>query len=191
MPHLLQLVLPDLLVVQACTYKFVISYPTDLVIGWEQNITRVNEGQSFLELCIRVLNLEDTIELPAGFDVGIAANSIRGTAAGELPEKLILIKYNITSTHSSLHEDPGDYTALHEDVSAFYTAINDNTRRTCLQVEIIDDELLEEMEFFSIEIFSFPYVTDLEFPTDVQLDPDVAFVEILDNDCKCLDIYGK
>ena len=55
-----------------------------MIIGWEQNVTRVNESQSILELCVRVLNLADTIEFPEGFVVSLAANTIRGTAAGEL-----------------------------------------------------------------------------------------------------------
>ena len=59
------------------------SSPTDVIIGWEQNVTRVNESQSILELCVRVLNLADSVELPEGFEVSLAANTIRGTAAGE------------------------------------------------------------------------------------------------------------
>ena len=60
------------------------SCPTDVIIGWEQNVTRVNESESILELCVRVSNLDDTVEFPEGFEVSLAANTIRGTAAGEL-----------------------------------------------------------------------------------------------------------
>ena len=59
------------------------SFPTDVIIGWEQNVTSVNERQLLLELCVRVLNLDDDVEFP-GFGVCLAANTIRGTAAGEL-----------------------------------------------------------------------------------------------------------
>ena len=62
------------------------SCPTDVIIGWEQNITSVNESQSILELCVHVLNLADTVEFPEGFEVSLAANTIRGTAAGELSQ---------------------------------------------------------------------------------------------------------
>jgi len=63
------------------------SCPTDVIIGWEQNVTRVNESQSILELCVRVLNLDDTVEFPEGFEASLAANTIRGTAAGELSQE--------------------------------------------------------------------------------------------------------
>ena len=54
-----------------------------MIIVWERNVTCVNESQSILELCVRVLNL-DTVQFPEGFEVSLAANTIRGTAAGEL-----------------------------------------------------------------------------------------------------------
>ena len=55
-----------------------------MIIGWEQNVTRVNESQSILELYVRVMKLADTVEFPEGFEVSLSANTIRGTAAGEL-----------------------------------------------------------------------------------------------------------
>ncbi len=58
-----------------------------MIIGWEQNVTSVNEGQSMLELCVRVLNINDEVEFPEGFQVSLAANSIRGTAVGELSQE--------------------------------------------------------------------------------------------------------
>ena len=85
-------------------------------------------------------------------------------------------------SHLSLHEDPGDYVALQEDV--FTDIIANDTRRTCIEVTIVDDGLLEEPEFFSIEVVPDPFV--MMFPSNVLLAPDVTFVEILDNDGKCL-----
>ena len=84
----------------------------------------------------------------------------------------------------SLHEDPGDYTALEAISDLFIDIIDDNTRQTCVNVTIIDDDLLEEPEFFSIAVVPDPFV--INFPSSVQLDPDVTFVEILDNDGKFL-----
>ena len=83
-----------------------------------------------------------------------------------------------------MHEDPGDYVALQADNDLFFDIINDTIRQTCVQIEIIDDRLLEEVEFFSIRVVPDLFFTD--FPMNIQLDPDVTFVEILDNDCKCL-----
>ena len=60
---------------------------TDVIIGWEQNVTRVNESQSILELCVRVMNIDDDVAFPEGFTVSLAANTIRGTAAGELSQE--------------------------------------------------------------------------------------------------------
>ena len=91
---------------------------------------------------------------------------------------------NYTFPRLSLHEDPGDYTALQAATDLFFDIIDDNTRRTCVEVEIINDDLLEASETFSVEVVPDPFVID--FPSNVQLDPDVTFVEILDNDGKCL-----
>ena len=59
-----------------------------MIIGWEQNVTSVNEGQLMLDLCVRVLNPDDAVEFPEGFEVRLAANTIRGTAVGELSKSL-------------------------------------------------------------------------------------------------------
>ena len=61
---------------------------TDFIIGFEQNVTRIIESQTILEFCVRVFNIDDTVEFPAGFEVSLAANTIRGTAAGELSQRL-------------------------------------------------------------------------------------------------------
>ena len=71
--------------------------------------------------------------------------------------------------------DPGDYTALRTDTN--FVIITDETRRACINVNIYDDTLLEEVEFFSVQV-----IPGL-FP-NIRLDPDLTFVEILDNDCK-------
>ncbi len=63
------------------------SHMTDFIIGFEQNFIRIIESQSTLELCVRVLNIDDDIAFPEGFEVSLAANTIRGTAAGELSQE--------------------------------------------------------------------------------------------------------
>ena len=94
---------------------------------------------------------------------------------------------NYIFPHLSLHEDPGDYVALHAVNDLFTDIIANDTRRTCIEVVIVDDGLLEELEFFSIEVVPDPFVVNMmEFPSNVRLDPNVTFVEILDNDGKCL-----
>ena len=80
--------IPCLLVmpIHAVYLETVYTFFSDFIIGFEQNVTRVSESQSILllEVCVRVLNLADTVEFPEGFEVSLAANTIRGTAAGEL-----------------------------------------------------------------------------------------------------------
>ena len=90
---------------------------------------------------------------------------------------------NYVFPHFSLHEDPGDYTALVADSDIFFDIIDDDIRRTCIEVGNMNDSLLEITEFFSIEVVPDPFVAN--FPSNVQLDPALTFVEILDNDCKC------
>ena len=58
-----------------------------MIIGWEQNLTSVNESLSILELCVRVMNIDDDIAFYERFEVSLAANTIRGTAVGELSQE--------------------------------------------------------------------------------------------------------
>ena len=73
----------------ACKYlraSLPFSCPIVVIIGWERNFTSQDERQSPLELCVRVLNIDDDVAFPEGFTVSLAANTIRGTAAGELSQ---------------------------------------------------------------------------------------------------------
>ena len=160
----------------------VLSCLADVIIGFEQNVTRVNESQSILEICVRVLNLNDTQEIQEGLVVRLAANSIQGTAAGELSQSLSYFKLKLYF-HLSLHEDPTDY-SLQAGEDLFFGIIDDVIRRTCIEIEIISDGLLEGVEFFSIDVVPDPVV--INFPSNVQLGPSRIVVEILDDDCKCL-----
>ena len=80
-----------------------------------------------------------------------------------------------------MHEDPSDYTALRADNDFFFDIIDDDIRRTCIEIQIIDDVVPEGVEFFSIGVVPDPFI---DFPENVRLDPNVAFVEIQDNDCE-------
>ena len=77
-----------------------------------------------------------------------------------------------------MYEDPGDYTELRTDST--FVIISDANRGVCFDVVINDDALLEEVEFFSVQVVSGPDGL-LE---SIRLAPDLTFVEILDNDCK-------
>ena len=89
--------------------------------------------------------------------------------------------------HFSLHADPGDYIALVADSDLFIDIIDDDTRRTCIEVQIINDDLLERTEFFGIEVVPDPFEVDNgKFPSNVRLDPALTLVETQDNDGKCL-----
>ena len=72
----------------------------------------------------------------------------------------------------------GDYTAFRTDTDIIF--ITNEARRTCINVNINDDTLLEEVEFFSIVFV--PGLGGLS--PNIRLAPNLTFVEILDNDCK-------
>ena len=78
-----------------------------------------------------------------------------------------------------MYKDPGDYTELRTD-SNFVFITGDN-RRACIDVQINNDTLLEELEFFSVQVVPGPD----GLSDNIRLAPDLTFVEILDNDCKC------
>ena len=78
-----------------------------------------------------------------------------------------------------MYKDPGDYTELRTD-SNFVFITGDN-RRACINATINDDPLLEELEFFSVQVVPGPD----GLSDNIRLAPDLTFVEILDNDCKC------
>ena len=80
-----------------------------------------------------------------------------------------------------MYEDPGDYTELRTDST--FVFISDENRRACIDVNIIDDPLLEGAEIFSVQVVPGPGGLSAQ----IRLDPDLTFVKILDNDCKCPD----
>ena len=86
-----------------------------------------------------------------------------------------------------MHEDPSDYTAVQADNDVFFDIIDDDIRRTCIEIQILADDVPEGVEFFSIEVVPDPFMVN--FPANVRLDPSVAFVEILDNDCEGIPIH--
>ena len=77
-----------------------------------------------------------------------------------------------------MYEDPGDYTERRTDST--FVIISDANRGQCIDVVINDDVLLEEREFFSVQI-----VPPDGLSPNIQLNPDITFVEILDDNCKC------
>ena len=74
------------LVVSTCS---VLRYPTTfscltvLTIGWERNLTTVNETQGSVQICLRILDVDEFDDL-TGFSVMLFIGTIRGTAAGKL-----------------------------------------------------------------------------------------------------------
>ena len=74
-------------------------------------------------------------------------------------------------------QDPGDYTALRTNI----TLTGEPPFRRCINIVIINDTLLEKVEFFSVQ--TVPPSDGL--PANLRFDPVLTFVEILDNDSKC------
>ena len=74
------------LVVSTCS---VLRYPTTfffltvLTIGWDRNLTTVNETQGSAQLCLRILDIDRLDDL-TGFNVMLFIGTIRGTATGKL-----------------------------------------------------------------------------------------------------------
>ena len=77
-----------------------------------------------------------------------------------------------------MYEDPGDYTKRRADST--FVIISDENRGACIDVVINNDILLEEVESFSVQI-----VPPDGLSPNIRLIPDITFVEILDDDCKC------
>ena len=77
-----------------------------------------------------------------------------------------------------MYEDPGDYAELRTDSN--FVSITGENRRACIDVVIIDDDLQEEVEFFSVVVVLGPD----GLSEKIQLAPNLTFVKILDNDCK-------
>ena len=85
----------------------------------------------------------------------------------------------------SYHVDPGDYERLSESRSdLFFEDITATNNRSCIEVVINDDNLLEATENFSVEVVpdSFNHPTGL--PPNFFLEPNLTVVEIINNDCK-------
>ena len=53
---------------------------TDLTIGWERNLTTVSETEGFVELCLRILDVDEFDKLTG---VMLFIGTIRGTATGK------------------------------------------------------------------------------------------------------------
>ena len=58
-------------------------YQTELTIGWERNLTIVNETQGPLELCLIIRDV-DEFDILTGFSLMLLIGTVRGTAAGKL-----------------------------------------------------------------------------------------------------------
>ena len=56
--------------------------------------------------------------------------------------------------------------------------------RTCIEVFIEDDDLLEATENFTIQVVPDPFSHPEGLPPNFFLVPDLTVVEIMDNDCK-------
>ena len=79
--------------------------------------------------------------------------------------------------------DPGDYQELTvEDL--FFDDITATNNRTCIEVSIEDDDLLEATENFTVQVVPDPFSHPDGLPLNVFLEPDLTVVEIMDNDCK-------
>ena len=79
--------------------------------------------------------------------------------------------------------DPEDYEELIVE-NLFFDDITDAINRTCIEVTIVDDNLLEATENFSVQVVPDPFSHPDGLPSNFILEPDLTFVEIMDNDCK-------
>ena len=56
---------------------------TVLTIGWERNLTTVTETQGSVQICLRILDVDEP-DVLTGFSVMLFIGTVRGTAAGKL-----------------------------------------------------------------------------------------------------------
>ncbi len=83
----------------------------------------------------------------------------------------------------SYHVDPGDYQELTiEDL--FFTDITATNSRACIEVFIIDDDLFEDTERFTVQVVPDPFSHPTGLPRNFFLEPDLTVVEIRDTLCK-------
>ena len=56
---------------------------TEVTIGWERNVTTVDETTSTVELCLIIRDV-DPFDILTGFMIEFVVNSMSGTAVGKL-----------------------------------------------------------------------------------------------------------
>ena len=66
----------------------------------------------------------------------------------------------------------------------FFSDITADNNRSCIAVFIEDDDVLEETENFSLQLVPDSFSRPDGLPPNFILEPDLTFVEIMDNDCK-------
>ena len=85
----------------------------------------------------------------------------------------------------SYHVDPGDYERLSEsNGDLFFDDITADNNRSCIEVVINDDNLLEATESFTVQVVPDSFNHPDGLPTNFFLEPNLTVVEIIDNDCK-------
>ncbi|XP_064387630.1 uncharacterized protein LOC135335892 isoform X2 [Halichondria panicea] len=116
-------------------------------IGFERTSYIVNEGIGMLEVCVRIL------EPPEGtrISVSIGVETVRGTADGS------------------------DYREMSGSDAAFVLFFDDVVRRSCINVEITEDNRYEFEEQFSLQLIDLP---GSDLPSNYVFDPPTSTIVI-------------
>ena len=143
-------------------------------VGLEETFYSTPEDGGAVEVCV-VVHMPD-IDCPICFPFNVLL-STRDFSAG-LPRHTLLS----ICTHSLYinTEAPLDYAAAVQTIVQF----NACQRRRCISIPIVDDELLENTEYFNLTL------ERNGLHERIKLDPTDGVVQITDNDSMCTVVIG-
>ena len=142
------------------------------VVGLEQIFYSTPEDEGSVDVCV-VVHMPD-IDCPIKFPFTVLLFT-RDFSAGIAPICVSIHSFHITTG------SPMDYGAAVDTIVQF----NECERRSCINIPIVDDEVLENSEFFHL------ILERNGLHERIQLDPVDGIVEITDNDGMCTVVTAR
>ena len=142
------------------------------VVGLERTFYSTSENERSVDVCV-VVYIPD-IDCPICFPFTVLL-STADFFAGIAPICVSIHSFYITT------ESPMDYGAAVDTMVEF----DECERRSCINIQIVDDELLENTEFFNLNL------ERNGLHERIRLDPVHGIVEITDNDGMCTVVTAR
>ncbi len=147
-------------------------------IGFEQTSYTVNEMIGMLEVCVRMF--EPSEETPIGsVQISIGVETVQGSAGIVCRDYTLILHY--CPLPSVWFTDGNDYTEETGPGTALLLFFTDGRRRSCIRVEIEDDDCYEFEEQFSLQFIALD-----DLPSNLTQFPNVSTITILDNEGKLI-----